>query len=424
MKTELKQLPKSEVLVTVELTPEELEKYEVATAARVSEKVEVPGFRKGQAPKAFVIAQIGPDAFFNEVLNVALPRSYFEVIKEQKLQVISRPDIKVVSKSPLKYEARVGVLPEIILKGYETIKIAAEPVTVTEKEIDEVVDEMRKYRATYKTITRPVKKGDRVEIDFQGFDEGGAPLDNTKSKNHPLFIGEGSLVQGFEDELLGMKIGDKKKFKVKFPGDYQHQPFRNKVVHFETEVKKAEEAILPELNEDFVAQLMGEKKTVPEMKEALKADIHAKKEIDSRRKRENDLLEKLLKEAKLDVPPILVEEEVDYMIMDLQKEIEQRGLKFETYMEKMKKEKRDIRKEYSPEAEKRIRIRLILNFLFREMKIDVTEDELNEAKVKLLSRTPDNQRAELQKQFDQKGEVYVRMKNNLMIEKLFVKFLG
>lgn len=423
MQTELKQLPKSEISITVALSPEEIEKYELEATRRVSEKVEIPGFRKGQAPKAFVLAQIGAEAFGAEVLNVALPHTYFQAVKDKNLQIISRPEINVVSKSPLKYEARVAVMPEITLKGMEKIKIKKEDIKVSDKEVDEVVEEMRKYKATYKPLERGIRKGDRVEIDFQGYDEGGAAIEKTKSKNHPLFVGEGNLVQGFEDHLLGMKVNEKKKFPIKFPSDFHSEPLREKTVNFEMEIKRAEEPILPELNEDLVAQLMGERKPVSEMKESLKRDIHSRKEVESRRKRENDLLERFLKEAKLDVPPVLVNEEVDYMIGDLQREIEARGLKFETYMEKMKKEKRDLRKEYESEAEKRIRIRLILNYLFRTLNIDVSEEEMQDAAKKLLERTPEKDQPALQKSIDQKGEVYMRLKNNLMLEKLFAKFL-
>lgn len=424
MQIEVKNLPKSEILITVEVPQELLEKYEEEASKRVSERIEIPGFRKGQAPKAFVIAQIGPDAFFQETLNVALPRSYFEAVKLKNVAVISRPDVKVLSKAPLKYEARVALMPEVTLKGFEKIAISQTPITVSDKEIDEVVEEMRRYRATYKPHTREIQKGDRIEIDFQGFDDGGAPLDKTKSANHALFVGERSLVEGFEDQLLGMKAGEKKKFPIKFPKDFQYEPLRAKTVHFETEVKKTEETILPELTEDFVGQVMGEKKSVPEFREALKVDLHRRKGAEDRQSRENALLEKFLKEAKLEVPPLLIDEEVDYMIADLQRELEGRGLKFETYVEKFKKEKRDLKKEYEPEAEKRIRIRLILNYLFRELKIEVTPEELGQAAQVLESRTPEADRSKLKEQFEKHGEVYLRLKNNLMLEKLFTRYLG
>ncbi|MEK7171301.1 MAG: trigger factor [Patescibacteria group bacterium] len=423
MQTEIKQLPKSELLLTIEVPAELLTKFEDEAARRISEEVDIPGYRKGQAPKAFVIAQVGADGFFREVLNIALPRSYFEVVKEKNLQVVSRPDIKILSKTPLKYEARVGIMPEIKLKGWEKIKLAAKPAEITEKEIDEVVYEMQKYRATFKPLEREVKKGDRVEIDFQGFDEGGAPLEKTKSANHPLFIGEGTLIPGFEEELVGMKTGGKKKFPVKFPKDFHHEPLKGKMVHFEVEMKRAEETILPELNEEFVEKIMGEKKTVPAFREALKIDLKRRKEMEARKQRENELLEKFLKEAKLDAPPVLVEEEVDYMIADLKREIEGKGLKFETYMEKMKNEKRDMKKEFEPEAEKRVRVRLILNFLFKEAKIDVTEEEINTAAQRLSAVTPEADRVKLAEQLKSRGEVYLRLKNNLMLEKLFARFL-
>jgi len=424
MKIELKQLPKSEIQLTIEIPKEAMEAFELAAAKRVSESMDIPGFRRGQAPKAFVIAQIGPDAFLEEVLGMAISKSYFDAVKERKLQVITRPEVKVLTKLPLKYEAKVAVLPEISIAEVEKIKAPEKPIAITDKEIEEVVQEMRKYRATYKPVEREIKKGDKVEIDFQGFDEGGASLDKTKSTNHPLFVGDGGMIPGFEDQLVGMKLKQKKKFPLKFPADFHHEPLKGKTVHFEVEIKRTEEVIMPEINDEFVLQIMGEKKSVPEFKEAIKNDIHSRKKAESRKNRENEVLEMLLKEAKLEVPPLLVEEEIDYMIMDTQKEIESKGLKFETFVEKMKKEKKDIRKEYAPEAEKRVRIRLILNYLFRTLKLDVSDEEINNTVTHLLARTPEDQRPNIQKSLAEKGEIYLKLKNNLLLEKLFQKFLG
>lgn len=424
MTTTTKQLPKSEILLTIEVPQEKMDAFETEAAHRISEQVEIAGFRKGQAPKAFVIAQVGADAFFQEVLNVALPRSYLEAVQEHKLEVISRPEIKVLTKSPLKYEAKVGLLPAITLKGYEKIKIDDKPTQVNEKEIDEVIEEMRKYRAGYKPIERPIRKGDRVEIDFEGFDEKGVAVPRTKSENHPLFIGEGVLVPGFEEQLVDMKKGEKKKFPVKFPKDYHHEPLKNQIVHFDVTIKRSEEAVLPELNDEFVSEIMGQKKSVAEFREAVKSDMRKKKSAETRRNRENELLEKLLKDAKFDVPPTLIEEEIDYMVDDLKHELEHRGMKFEDYAKKLEEDKRNLRKEFEPEAEKRIRIRLILNFLFREMSIAVTDEEMNAAIASFLAQTPEADHAKIKAQFDSKKDLYLRLKNNLMLEKLFAKFLS
>ncbi len=420
---EIKKLPKSEIQITVEVPQDLMDQYETEATRRISDRMDIPGFRRGQAPKAFVMSQLGPDAFFQEVLNVALPRSYFEAVKREKLQVISRPDVKVLSKAPLKYEARAAIFPEVTLKGVEKIKIPAEAVTITDKEIDEVVMEMRKYRATYKPLEREIQKGDRLEVDFQGYDDAGAALDKTKSANHPLFVGEGTLVPGFEENLVGMKSGEKKKFPVKFPKDFHYEPLKSKTVNFEVEVKRAEEPIFPEVNEDFVSQVMGEKKSVPDFRDAIKTDLHKRKTSESRRDRENVLLEKFLKEAKFEVSPMLIDEEIDFMMQDLKREIESRGLSFDTYMEKMSQEKRDIRKEYGAEAEKRIRIRLILNHLFRTLGLEVTEEEMQKAQERLLEAAPQDQRAQMEKSIAEQGEVYLRLKNNLLLEKVFVKFL-
>lgn len=424
MKIELTEQPKSEILLVVELEPQEFESYEQETLKRVSEKIDIPGFRPGNAPKAFIIAKIGQKAFFEEVLSAALPRSYYNAVKEKNLQVVSRPEIKLVSENPLKYEARAAVLPKIAIKGLDKIKISEEPVAVSEKEIEDVIHEMRRYKASYKPLEREAKKGDRVEIDFEGFDEEGKSMPKTKSKNHPLFIGEGTLVPGFEEQLVGMKKGEKKKFPVKFPKDFHTQEFKNKTISFEATLNRIEEAVLPELNEDFVADLMGEKKTVAEFRESVKKDLHARKLSESRRARENALLEKFLREAKFDVSPMLTEEEIDYMIGDLKRELEYRKVSFENYEKKLKEEKRDLRKEYFPEAEKRVKIRLIINYLFGEMKISVSDEEMRSALAVLSDRTPEAEKARLKEDIDRKGEIYMRLHNNLMLEKLFAKFLG
>ena len=168
---------------------------------------------------------------------------------------------------------------------------------------------------------------------------------------------------------------------------------------------------------------MGAKKTVPEFRQALSADMKARKIIEERKARENELLETFLKQAKFDVPPILIEEEVDFMMEDFKRQIEQRGLKFDTYMKKMEEEKRDVRSEFVPESEKRVRVRLILHYLFKTFSIDITDAEVDEAAKRLLEATPESQRQKISQQLEQRGEIQGRLKNNLMLEKLFAKFL-
>lgn len=423
MRAEFTKLPNSEVQFVIELEAAELDVYENEAAKLVSEKVDIAGFRRGQAPKAFVISQIGPDAFFQEVLNVALPRSYYDALKQHNVLVISRPDIKIVSRAPLKYEARAALFPEFEIKGLEAVTVPHEPVSVTDKEIDEVVSEMRRYRATFKPLERDIAKGDRVEINFQGYDEQGVALTNTKSANHPLFVGEGSLVPGFEEHLLGMKPGEKKAFHLDFPKDFHHEPLRGKKVKFEVDVIKAEETLLPEITEEFITQILGEKKSAEEFRDIVRRDVEGQKTMEARRKRENVLLEKLLKEAKFELSPLLTDEEVEYMLMDLKRELEGRGLSFETYIEKIKNEKRDLRKEMAPEAEKRVKLRLVLQYIFKTLQITAGDEEMAKAGARLLETSPQENREQLQKQLENKGELYLRLKNNIMLEHLFQQFL-
>lgn len=423
MNTTITKEQHSQVLLTIEVPQEELEKYENEATTRISQKVSVPGFRKGQAPKYLIISQVGPEAFQEEVINLALTHTYFKAVQEHKVEAISRPQIKLLSPSPLKYEARVAVMSEVTVEGLDKLVIKKEETPVTDKDIDEVINEMRKYHATFKPLDRAVSKGDKLEIDFQGYDEGGALLDATRSSNHPLFVGEGSLIPGFEDQLIGMKVGEQKKFPITFPKDYHHEPFRLKKVNFEVTIKKGEETQLPELNEVFVEKITSKKASPDEFKKLIRGDLEARKQSEDYKRRENALIEKFLELGKLDVPPVLVEEEVSYMLDELRNDIEGRGMKFETFLEEMKKKKKNIDEEYKPEALKRVKIRLILNHLFRHLKITTEEAEMEKAAEALLDRAPAETRGRVEAELKAKKGVYLKLQNNLMLEKLFRHFL-
>lgn len=425
MLSEVKKLPKSEVSITIELTPAEREKYQEEATKQLAQEIEVPGFRKGQAPSYLIISRIGPEAFFQAVLDAALPRCYFETVTQHRLPIASKPSITIISKEPLKFEARAALLPEVTLPDVEKLVIPVEKAVITEQEIQEVIRELQKSQATYKNVDRNAVKGDRVEIDFEGFDDGGALLENTSSKSHPLIIGEQTLVPGFEDELVGMKKGEKKKFPVKFPSDYRHAPFRKKTVHFEVTVKSLQEVILPEITETFVEKILGLKKTPEEFIKIMTEDITSRKQLEVRRKRESALFDTLIKKAKMEVSPLLIEEEIDAMLETLEKELAEKGIKIADFMEDMKKRKRDVRKEHEPEAVKRVKLRVIVQHLFKTLKIEVTESEIDEVMSRALTRNlPDEERKIIETDRSSKQGTWLRVRNNLMLEKLLKRFLG
>lgn len=424
MEVQVQKLPLSEVKLTITLTDEELASYREKAAESLSKKVKVPGFRDGKAPAFAVEAEAGKEAFFNEVLRFALSHSVSLAAKQEKIEFISRPRVQILSKSPLKFEALGALFPPIALKNYQKVKIPASGThEVSPKELDSVIRDMQKYHGTYEARATGVEKGDRVEIDFQGYDSGGAALENTKSKQHPLFVGEGTLIPAFEEQLLGMKTAEKKRFSVTFPKDFHHAPFRGKEVHFDVEMKKAEKVILPDVDEAFIEKITGQKIPVEAFREQVERDLQAEKRQDLRKQLESRLIEEWLKMASFDVSPSLIEEEIDFMIEDLAEEMQSRGVPWKTFLEYLEKQKKNLREEKRKEAEKRVRIRLLLNEIMRLENIQVTQEEFSKTLEAVVKAYPESEREKVRAVYEKDSSRRFQLINSLRLKKLFDKFL-
>lgn len=413
-------LPKSQVKLEIELTQEEFDKYKDQAVRNLSARVKIPGFRPGKAPYNILIQHIGEEHILHTLIELALPQTYFKAIKDQNLQVISKPEIKVITEKPLKYEANVAILPEIKIKDLSKIKIPKKEINVAEQDVKKEIEELRKRYGVYKEHNREIKNEDKVEIDFQGFDLQGKKVPNTDSKNHPVIVGGGSLIPGFEKELLGLKKGDKKEFTLTFPKDYHKKDFQNKKVKFAVEIKKTEELILPEINEEFIQKVMGKKSSQAEFEAKVKEIMQKSEENKEKTNRENQLLNKIIEISDVEIPDILVNEEVDFMLEDLRMSIAEKGLKFEDYLKYIKKDEAQIKKEMKEEAEKRIKLRLVLNHIFKEEKMEPEEAEINKKLEEILKYEPKDHHSHFEK-----GEHgYVQLVNKLKLDKLFKKYLA
>lgn len=427
MKSTLTQKEHSQVLVTLVITDSDLEPYKEKTTQALAKHVNVPGFRPGTAPSFAIISHIGAESFKQELIDQALPHLYYQAVLEHKLEPVAAPRMNLVSRDPLTFEALVALMPEVKIKNIEAMKQKHEPIAVSDKEMEEVLHEMRKSQATFKPLEGAVEKGDKIEINFKGFDEGGAPLDNTDSKNHPLFVGENSLIPGFEDNLIGMKVGESKKFPITFPADYHHAPFKSKKVHFEVEVVKGEKTVLPEFDEGLVEKIMGKKETVENFKKLVKEDVEMRKKMELRKGREAKLMESMIENAEVDIPPVLIDEEVEYMIQDLKERFEKQSGNaggFEKFLASIKEKGKDPTERYREEATGRVKLRLVISKLFKEVKVEVSDEDMEKAGKGLLAQAPESERAMVEKQLKDKKGIYERLKNNLMLEKLLTHFIG
>lgn len=423
MKVTKETLKNSQIKLKIELEPHELEEYKQKAVKLLSEQVKIPGFRPGTANYDVVKLHLGEPAILRQMIDLALPQTYSKAVTDEKIPVVSRPEVNILSENPLVYEATVAILPEVKVKNYKDIKVEIKTEEVGEKDVDNVLDNLKKHYATYAPIDRPAKKGDRVEIDFNGKDSSGVSLEGTQSKNHPVVIGENSLLPDFEKNLEGMKVGETKTFTMTFPKDYHAEHFRNKDVTFETTINRAEEPQHPEINDEFVERVTGEKKSVPDLKKEIHANLKTQRANEERMKQEDKLLEELLERTEVDIPQQLIDEEIEYILEDLNADLKEKGVTMEQYMKATKKTQEDMVKEYQKEAEKRIKIRLALQFLFTEEKIEAGEQDIDAEIAELVTQYPENQREKAVQEYKKNSQMLARIRNRAMLKKLFDKLL-
>ncbi len=422
MEYTVKNLAKSEVEIKITVSAEDMDTYRKKACEDISKDVKIKGFRSGHIPLHVLENHVDKKLIEAHTQEVAIQRAYVDAVKKEKIQVVSRPKIKVDEQEPFSFTATVAIMPEVEVKDHQSIKIKKEEIKVTEKDIKEVMGNMKKHGTTYKESDGAAKKGDKVEVDFEGFDEDGKSVPNTKSAGHPLIIGENTLIPGFEEELIGLKKDEKKEFKLTFPKDYHKEDFQNKKMTFKVEIKKIEEPVEPEINEEYIEKMTGKKLTMEEFTKDIEKNILAKKEEEAKQKNETDYLEALLKKTKAELPEALIEEEVSFIVEEMKKDIAKRGLEFEQFLTQAKTTIEDLRKKYRPEAEKRIKTRLALRKVIAEENIKVEDKELQEEFEKIKSFYPETEHEKITKDFEG-GELKIQLINRLSLRKFFAKVL-
>lgn len=377
MQSKVEKLPESKIKLSIIVEKEELTLYENNAYKNLVSKVKVAGFRPGKAPISILKKEVGNTRFNEEVLETTIPQSYYKVIVDENIQAISKPQVKVTKFIPgelLEFEAEVSVLPEVKLPDYKNITVKEKKITVSNEEFEEVLLNLRKEKSVLREVDREAKEGDRVEIDFDGF-IGGSPLPGGSSKNHPLVIGDKMFIPDFEEKLVGLKSGDTKEFDVKFPEKYHSQELAGKEAHFVVKIKLVQEVELPEINDDFAKQV-GSFETAQKLKEVIKDNINKAKKDEAKSKAEQELLDIIIERTEIKISQELVDQEVEGLISDMEYKFSSRGVEFEKYLESIKKNRNDLRKEYKDEAEKRVKIGLVLSQIAKEEGILVTDAEI------------------------------------------------
>ena len=340
----------------------------------------IPGFRKGKAPMQIVEKYYGKEIFYEDAFNEVAEGALEEAIKENKLDVVSRPDIDVTQiekGKDLIFTAVMQTKPEAELGKYKGIEIKKIEYNVTDEDINHELGHMQEHNSRLITIEdRPVEKGDIATIDFEGFVDGKA-FDGGKAEGHELEIGSNTFIPGFEDQVIGMKIDEEKDINVKFPEEYFSKELAGKDATFKVKVHEIKKKELPELDDEF-AKDVSEFDTLKE----LKADIKAKQEEQNKEKAKYEtqdaVIKALCEDIKVDIPSGMIEMEVENMLKDIEQRLSYQGLKLEQYLQMMGKTAEDMKKEYEPQAIDAIKSRLALEAVVKAEKIKATNKEIEE----------------------------------------------
>ena len=347
----------------------------------------IPGFRKGKAPMNIVEKYYGKEIFYEDAFNEVAPEVLEEAVKENNIEIVSRPDIDVTQiekGKDLIFTAVFQTKPEVELGKYKGIEIPKIEYTVSDEDINHELGHMQEHNSRLISVEdRPVEKGDIAVIDFEGFVDGVA-FEGGKAENHELEIGSNTFIPGFEDQIIGMKIDEEKDINVKFPDEYFSKDLAGKDATFKVKLHEIKKKELPELDDEF-AKDVSEFDTLEELKKSIKDKIEKDNEQKQKYETEDAVIKAVCENIKVDIPSGMIESETEDMLKNIETRLSYQGLKLDQYLQIMGKTAEEVKKEYEPQAIEAVKSRLMLEAVVKAEKIEATEDEIVE-KVKEMAK--------------------------------------
>lgn len=403
------------VKLTIEVSAEEFEKAMQGAYLKAKNKINIPGFRKGKAPRAMIEKMYGAGIFYEDAANALIPEAYDKEIANCDLNIVSQPKIDVVQIEKGKefiFTAEVAVKPEVTLGEYKGLEVPKAEIEVTEEEIQKEIDKERENNArTIDVDDRAVANGDMIKLDFDGSVDG-VPFAGEKAENYDLTVGSGSFIPGFEDQLVGAEIGKELDVTVTFPEEYHAKELAGKEAVFKCKVNEIKVKELPEADDEF-AQDVSEFDTLAEYKEDLKKKLTEKKEAAAKNAKETAAVEKAVENAQMDIPAAMIDSQVRNMADDFARRLQSQGLSVEQYFQFTGMTAEKMLEQMRPEAEKRIKNSLTLEAIAAKENFEIADEKVEEE----LQKMADMYKMEKDKVKELLGEAGIeQMKGDLKIQ--------
>lgn len=419
--------PKSTVIVEVEVPAERLTRAVGEATRALSQRTRVPGFRPGKAPRGVLEAVLGPGAVLEEAVDRLVNTSYRDALVEKEILPLTNAEVEIVQAEegkPLIFKATVPVRPDVKLGDYRSFNFKPEIETTDDPKVEKVIEELRDQNASLSPVEdRGAIKGDYAVIKYEGSRDG-APFEGGSTERMPLIIGEDRLIPGFEDELVGLKVGDTKGFDITFPEDYAEESLAGQKAHFEVELRELREKILPDADDDF-ARSMGDFADLATLRTEVRKRLERNALDKARHTFSDRIIEYAVANATIELPDVLVEQEVEVMHDEFRGALARQGISDEAYAKVSGKSHEDLHNDFRPDAEKRVRVLLVLSKIAEVEGLTVDDADIQAEVDRGKERYARDQK--LVKYFDsERGRNYIRstLRRSKVVEKLVDDWLA
>lgn len=368
---------KNQVKFTMEFTAEEFEKAVIEAYQAAKGKYVVDGFRKGKAPRKLIEARYGEDVFFEDAINRMFLKGYPEALETLALDPVDRPSAEfdqIEKGKGFTVTITVTVKPELNVKDYKGVKVAKVEHNITEEDVNKELESLQKRNSRLVLVDRPAQNGDTVLIDYTGFvDE--EQFEGGTAERQPLALGSGTFIPGFEEQMIGAAAGEEREVKVTFPAEYHAAELAGKEAVFKCKVHEIKEMEKPELNDEF-AKDVSEFDTLEELRKDSREKLEKAAESKAEYETKNGVLEKVYEANEIDIPEIMVEEQIDEMMQEFDQQLRTQGLDLQKYFEYLQKDMKDFREELRADAYKKVKTRLIVEAVADAEKLEATEEDV------------------------------------------------
>ena len=389
MKVTNEKTENSQAFLTIEMEPSEVEESLEKAYHRLVRKADIPGFRKGKAPREILERYIGKESLLEDALNNLLPEAYEKAIKEQKIEAIAQPHIEIAQTDPVVFKVAVPLPPTVELGDYHHIQVTPEPVELAEDDVNAVIEQLRHRQATWEPVERPVDFDDLVVLDIESNIEG-KPFANQKAVQYQVLHDLPFPAPGFGEQLPGMEKNEEKEFKLQFPPDFPKGELAGKEASFKVKITEIKQERLPELDDEFARGINPDFKTLDLLRERVSADLRLKAEEKARVDFEERVIEEVVNLTQVEFPPILAEVEIDRLLNEQSRHLQLSGKGLEEYLRSINKTEEELREELHPLATKRVIRSLVLGKIAEEGKIEVNDSEVDTEIESIVKSATDN----------------------------------